>query len=112
MVLTKTTYFFSIVLFSAAWIACGSQPAASSTDPITPEQAKTLFVRKCATCHGTEGNMEIGGAKNLWYSALSLEEITAQITYGKGTMPPFGEILSEKEIAAIAEHTFGLRKKQ
>lgn len=56
--------------------------------------------------------MEIGGAKNLWYSTLSLEETTAQITYGKGTMPPFGEILTEKEIAAIAEHTFGLRKKQ
>jgi mono/diheme cytochrome c family protein len=112
MVLKKTTWLVLAVLLSVAWIACGSQPTANATDPITPEQAKTLFVRKCATCHGTEGNLEIGGAKNLWYSTLSLEEITAQITYGKGNMPPFGEVLSQKEIAAIAEHTFGLRKKQ
>jgi len=111
MVLRK---IFFISCAAILWVACGSSSgdtAASNTDPITPEQAKTLFIRKCATCHGTEGNMEIGGAKNLTASTLSKEEVLDQIRHGKGNMPPFGEVLTTKEIEAIAQHTLSIRTK-
>lgn len=107
----RNTFFISCC--AILWVACGSSSGdtANTTDPITPEQAKTLFIRKCATCHGTEGNMEIGGAKNLTLSTLSKEEVLDQIRHGKGNMPPFGEVLTTKEIEAITQHTLSIRTK-
>lgn len=55
--------------------------------------------------------MEIGGAKNLTLSSLSKEEVLDQIRNGKGNMPPFGEVLTTKEIEAITQHTLSIRTK-
>jgi mono/diheme cytochrome c family protein len=68
-----------------------------------------LFIQRCATCHGTEGNLSRGGAKKLTESTTDTDEIIRQIRYGKGAMPPFGEMLSEADIRALAEHVKSFR---
>ncbi len=66
-----------------------------------------LFAKKCANCHGKDGNpTEIGkkmGVKGaLGATKLSEAEIVALVGAGKGKMPAYKEKLSEAEIASLA----------
>lgn len=72
--------------------------------------AKGLFKKQCAICHGFKGNLMINGAKDLTKSNISLAESVAQVYFGKGTMTPFKGILSDEEIVAVAQYTETLRK--
>ena len=78
--------FLASVLFVAAWSmsSCGDEPKAQG-----PVDAQALFIKRCATCHGSEGNLQLSGAKNITLSQLSSDEIKNQIIHGKGGMPPF-----------------------
>jgi mono/diheme cytochrome c family protein len=108
VVLIATTFW--LVLFS-----CGSSDSASVAGTASSDQGafdvSALYAQRCATCHGMEGNMSMGGAKKLTESVSSKEEITAQIRYGKGTMPPFGEMLTNEQINALAEYVLSFRSK-
>lgn len=66
--------------------------------------ARKKFKNACAICHGTKGNMEINGAKNLTKSKISLEEAVAQVYHGKGLMTPFKGILTDVEIVAVSRY--------
>jgi mono/diheme cytochrome c family protein len=115
MVLMKKQVFF---IAASSWLvlfSCGSSDSASVTGSASSDQdsfiVSELYAQRCATCHGMEGNMSMGGAKKLTECVSSKEEITAQIRYGKGTMPPFGEMLTDKQINALAEHVLTFRTK-
>ena len=101
---------FWLVLFS-----CGSSDSASVAGSASTDQSafdvSALYAQRCATCHGMEGNMSMGGAKKLTESVSTKEEISAQIRYGKGTMPPFGEMLTNEQITALAEYVLTFRSK-
>ena len=100
---------FWLILFS-----CGSSDSASVAGGQSGEQGafdvSALYAQRCATCHGMEGNLSMAGAKKLTESVSTKEEIQAQIRYGKGTMPPFGEMLSDTQINALAEYVLTFRK--
>lgn len=91
-------------------VACGdSKPPApasgtGSTAQVSMPEAKRLYQKKCALCHGTDGKMMIGGAPDLSISEMTLQERVAIITYGKGQMPPHNEVLSSAEIRGIASY--------
>ena len=89
---------FSFVpfFFSLCFEACSDEPKAQG-----PVDAQALFIKRCATCHGSEGNLQLSGAKNITVSALSADEIKNQITHGKGGMPPFESMLTVQEIDAL-----------
>ncbi len=78
--------------------------AAVSKKDIAAVDAKKKFKNLCAICHGTKGNMEINGAKNLTKSVISLEEAVAQVYHGKGLMTPFKGILTDAEIVAVSKY--------
>ena len=98
---------FLPALISALIICTASQcNAASSADD---EKAGAILFRDkgCAFCHGADG---VGTAKapslvdlrknKLWPP----ENITRQITNGGQKMPPFGDALTDKEIAQLVAY--------
>jgi len=84
--------------------------ASVEKDEVKAVDAKKKFKNLCAICHGTKGNMEINGAKNLSKSKVSLEESVAQVYHGKGLMTPFKGILSDTEIVAVSRYIEEFRK--
>ncbi len=69
------------------------------------ELGKKVFKMQCVACHGSDGNLQLNGAKKLEESTLSFEERKAIITNGKGAMTAFGSILTPEEIEAAAAYT-------
>ena len=94
-------------------LACGSSDppvelaAAPGTSP--GEQVSRMH---CVLCHGKDGRLGFNGAKDLAQSTLSKAEMVAQVTEGKGTMVPYKNVLTAKEIDAVVAHVRGLPKAQ
>lgn len=74
-----------------------------------PDGAK-IYKTNCIACHGLYGDMGASGAFNLQTSVLTLEERIDVITNGRNLMAPWGSILKEDQIKAVAEYTFTLKK--
>jgi len=109
------------ILFVAALIfSCGSEekPANSSSSnkkelsATKAPDGKKIFKIRCVVCHGLYGDMEVNGAKNLNLSTLTHTERVEIITNGKNVMTPFKGVLSEEEIAAVAQYTIDAFKKE
>lgn len=68
-----------------------------------PKAGEALFADNCAVCHGSQGS---GGntGPSLQEPELAQEssDVVEQIVEGGGGMPPFGEQLSDQEIADVA----------
>src|SRR5260370_10197519 len=88
--------------------------SAHSIKPTSPEQAnvdaKALFTKECATCHGKDGQAKTFKAKfnhaqNLtdakWQAEVPDERLLNSIHNGKGKMPAFGKKLSDNQINAL-----------
>ena len=95
---------FWLILFG-----CGGNQSGSSNAGQAPSDAKTIFVAKCALCHGHDGKQQYAGAKNLGESILPSEEIVKIISEGKGNMPPHRGTLTEVEIQSLATYVLTLR---
>lgn len=67
-----------------------------------------VYRKYCVNCHGANGKLGLSGAKDLTQSAMTLEERIVLITKGKGMMTPFGELLSDEEIRAVAAYSLTL----
>ncbi|MDX1684840.1 MAG: cytochrome c [Saprospiraceae bacterium] len=80
-----------------------------SFDDNTTIDAGTIFKQRCALCHGIQGDLGVNGAGDLTTSDLPLSERVKIIYYGKNTMTPFGNILDDNEIVAVAKHVEKLR---
>jgi len=102
-VLYVLLYSFVAFVFSLCFEACSDEPKVQG-----PVDAQALFIKRCATCHGSEGNLQLSGAKNITVSALSADEIKNQITHGKGGMPPFESMLTVQEIDALTAYCMKL----
>jgi len=69
-----------------------------------------IYNAACTDCHGVDGTMGVGGAKDLTASTLSHADKVAIITNGKGLMTPFQGRLSEEEIEAVATYVDSMKK--
>jgi cytochrome c5 len=85
-----------------------TDPSAAGYDQVAHGQA--LYERNCVVCHGTDGKKQGSGAKDLTVSQLSAEEMHTLIANGKKTMPAYGELYSEAEIAAAIAYVKTFRK--
>lgn len=100
---------FAAILFTS----CGEETASPTTAASVTQQgpsAERIYQTMCALCHGPDGTKAYAGAEDLSESTLSMDERVAIIRYGKGTMVPFGERLSDEEIRSLAEYLETLRK--
>ena len=103
-----------ITVVSCAVVIVWVIPAITDEEGDDPDRAVTaadaafLYERHCGTCHGLEGQGNLGpqlagGAVVAAYPEI--EDQIQVITDGRAQMPPFGHVLTEAEIRAIAEHT-------
>jgi cytochrome c6 len=72
---------------------------------------KAIYMDRCTSCHGSNGQLGFGGAKDITISVKTIEEIVNQVANGKGAMAPYKNILSVEEIRAVSEYAFSMQKK-
>ncbi|MCC6981750.1 MAG: cytochrome c [Bauldia sp.] len=117
-----TSVSFALVLglataAGAAGIVSGAETTPASAPPVqlaqlTPddpaavasaiELATPLFRRNCSSCHGNAGEGGIGPRLAGSTKMESQTLIINQVLFGSEYMPPFAEMLSDEEVAAIA----------
>lgn len=101
----------SLILFfvlAIVW-SCGSAGESENGRIIGEDLGKQLFKTNCAICHGDDGRKGLSGAKMIPESELSVKQRIQLINQGKGNMMPYRGLLSEEEIAAVANYTTTLK---
>jgi len=88
--------------------ACGGRESAADRRSGNAE-AKAVFTKYCALCHGEDGKRQANGAKDITLSQMPLQDRMMLIRSGKNLMTPFQGILTPKEIEAVARYTTTLR---
>ncbi len=114
MNILSTKNVIIVLLLSLFWIlACGSSgdEDKSSSAEVAEERhpGQKVYNNYCITCHGYNGTMGANGAHNLKESTLSLDERIEVITNGRNTMTAFGKVISEDQIADVAQYIESLR---
>ncbi len=79
-----------------------------ANDPKAMKIGTRLFSNNCAVCHGADGGGNVG-FPNLtdkdWLYGGSPAEIEMSITHGRnGAMPPWGDVIGEDGVVAVAEY--------
>ncbi len=102
------------IAVALALIACGSMGdrATEQAAGTTPTRGEMIYDANCTLCHGEDGKLGIGGAKDLTASTLTKEEVITVIAQGRGNMMPFSTLLSKDEIEAVADHVLNLGKSE
>lgn len=77
--------------------------------PQSPD-GKAVYTRKCARCHGDNGEPQKKGVTDLRTSDLTDAEALDIITNGEEKMPAFKKKLTPEEIKAVAAYAKKFRK--
>ena len=99
----------SFLIVFALFFSCTIEKSGDKMEPVL--SGKSIFLDRCTSCHGADGKMGFGGAKDLSTSNVSIDAIVFQVTNGKGAMAPYKNILSEEEIRSVSQYAFSLRQK-
>lgn len=85
-------------------LSCASEAGNAATPPGASSRGATLFSTHCTLCHGKDGSLGVGGAKDLRISTLGKAEMIALVTNGKGAMASYKNVLTKAEIEAVVDH--------
>jgi mono/diheme cytochrome c family protein len=115
----------SIALLSVQCSHIQKTVVAIQGDPFPPtsrthqiDVGRTVYTNKCTRCHGDTGLGDGSDARTLSSSPPNFSDgsytkgiglTAANILYGKGEMPAFGEKLSEEEIWGVAHFLHTLK---
>ncbi len=94
-------------------LACTPGVRAASHKSAMQQQGAALFGEKgCSHCHGASGfgGSDSGPDLSQVRKELKPAEIAQQIHDGGNNMPPFGDVLSGDQIAALVEYLHSKRK--
>ncbi len=100
----KYAYLFLALFFTI--LSCSNSTNANTKSPNA--DVEKLYKIHCNLCHGINGKLGLGGAKDLTKSTMDLDQRIAIIRSGKGAMAAYEKILSKKEIKALAKYTMEL----
>ena len=117
----RMVYLISIFLVGLTVTMTAGTNAFMSTntrEPNPPSNGAALYGSKCAICHGPNGAgtpaMKSKGQPDLssaeWQKSHSDAQIAERIKQGKGKMPPFGNKLSDEDVAALVKQVRNFRK--
>ena len=85
-------------------LSAALMPGAQAADQQTPQGAEIYKQSGCVVCHGGLGTGGFG-PKLAGDPMLAIGQfVVAQILIGRGQMPPFGDKLSDQQIAAVAQY--------
>ena len=116
-------YTVVLLFLSSVFVACSDAGKTeentgdeeTATEPVDPKMAaemgKTVYTQHCQLCHGADGKMGASGAKDLSVSALSEQDAKNVVTYGRGGMVSYKEILTKDQIKNVVAYIQTLRKK-
>ncbi len=107
--------------FVSAFIAFAGFANANqnSNSSASQNSAETIYLRRCASCHGKDGRArtfkaKFNDARDLtnwqWQEAVSDEQLYNSIMNGRGKMPAFSKKLSESQVDALVLYVRGLKK--
>lgn len=87
-------------------------PADQEGQAGTPKvvDGKNVFEAHCKSCHGEDGTLGLMGSPDLTHSTLDTNARIELIRNGKGVMQPFGGILTDEEIQAVATYVESFKK--
>ena len=97
----------------SAFAQAANQNVARGTVSPPESEAKSLFERHCAECHGSDGRAymapgEVGVARTFtdkkWQAEVSDKRLINSITRGRDGMPSFKGRLSRKQIKALVAY--------
>lgn len=99
---------FTLLILFCIFAACSKKNSSSALakDPIV--NGSMVFKNNCTRCHGETGMN--GRAPNLAKSIKDMDGLVNIISHGHDRMPTFSDKLSQKEIVAVADWVFALRK--
>tara|TARA_B100000965_G_scaffold107998_1_gene89217 strand:+ start:2181 stop:2495 length:315 start_codon:yes stop_codon:yes gene_type:complete len=99
--LKKNKVFFILLLFSLAFLACGSETVSESVEPLTGEE---IYTARCSACHGPNLEGRVGPGLHKESSAAKMPDSywIQTITMGKGSMPAIR--LNENEVQLVIEY--------
>lgn len=94
----------------------GAFAFASAAAAADPELGKNVYAKKCAACHGADGqgNPKMEQTLKVKIPALTAAaakpeaELLKVVAEGKKPMPPFGKSLSKDELQAVVRYAKGL----
>ena len=101
-----------LVLSASVVASCGGSDASEAdldglvqalavADPVLGGE---VFSDSCSVCHGSDGGGGVGAALGGVSERLSERQHLAVVWSGRGSMPPFGGILTDAEIAAVVAY--------
>lgn len=103
--------FVTLASVALLLLACssGDAPAELGAESGIGE-GERIYRMNCTLCHGANGKLGFNGAKDLTKSTLTKAEMIARVREGKGTMLPYKNMLTAKEIEAVVAHVRSLPK--
>lgn len=98
-----------LISFATLFItSCGSSESQLPNAADQKNSGEKLYSQNCVSCHGSSGDLGVGGASNLATSTLSLYEKIDVISKGRNAMQAYssehGGNLSPEKIKSIAEY--------
>ena len=102
MVLRLLTSFVALLVL----VSCANSTAESNN---TDHPGLAVYNDYCKVCHGDDGKLKLSGASDLSLSELPLEGRINLLNNGGQVMPPFKEVLTEQQIADVADYIENLK---
>jgi quinohemoprotein ethanol dehydrogenase len=91
-------------------LICASAAAQSPGTQIPPEQIRKgaeLFALNCATCHGTRMRNPQWAFDLRTFPRDGHARFVDSVTYGRGSMPPWDDVLKPDDIEALWAYVVG-----
>lgn len=116
--LAVISFILIIAAYGLAEMSKKKKPVADAAATQEDQQAgtpkvvdgKTVFEANCKSCHGEDGQLGLMDAPDLTKSVLDTNARIELIRNGKGVMQPFGGILTDEEIQAVATYVESFKK--
>lgn len=111
---------FAAAALTLCLFSCISAPDApeqatqEELEPLTPDEAKNIFILHCESCHGLDGKKQSADAADLSASTLPDAKVREMILNGndKGMMPYKDVITSQRDLDGVIEYVKSLREKK
>ena len=103
--------FIAVALSALCAVAHADSP---ETPAVTPEQVKrgsALYAQHCAPCHGPRMADPEGAFDLRKFPPEQHQRFVTSVTKGKGSMPPWGDLLKPDEVESLWAYVVAGEKK-
>ncbi|MGH9905000.1 MAG: c-type cytochrome [Pyrinomonadaceae bacterium] len=115
----RTAVSVLFVIVSLVSLAQSAGLESSNIGTAAQNTAVSIFVRRCASCHGRDGRANtakgrLRDARDLtdarWQADVSDERIFNSINNGRGKMPAYGKKIPEAAIDSLVSYVRSLKR--